>query len=262
MLYIRKRKTPVYIKQAAEKLKSAEENRYNELCLPDDAGKLRSIFEDMPRSVIGKALCTEQHGLCAYCMSQIRSEGKKNIRIEHYKALSRNKETALDYQNFLGVCSGGEKEGKGKSHILCCDAARKETELTINPWDKRQMQAIGYRRNGQIFVHADPGLAPQLVEKMQTDMDEILMLNGKLDADGKTKFDTSTRLVASRRSIYQSVCTQFERWDRKKCLTADFLQEKINALEKELQGDETAEPFIGVRLYWYRRKCRQLSSRK
>ena len=88
------------------------------------------------------------------------------------------------------------------------------------------------------------------------------MLNGKLDADGKTKFDTSTRLVAMRRSIYQSVCTQFERWDRKKCLTADFLQEKIDALEKELQGDETAEPFIGVRLYWYRKKCRQLSSRK
>lgn len=110
MLYIRKRKTPAYIKQEAEKLKSAEENRYNEICLPDDAGKLRSIFDRLPKSVIGEALCREQHGLCAYCMSQIRSEGKKNVRIEHYKALSRNKETALDYQNFLGVCSGGEKE--------------------------------------------------------------------------------------------------------------------------------------------------------
>lgn len=262
MLYIRKRKTPAYIKQEAEKLKSAEENRYNEICLPDDAGKLRSIFDRLPKSVIGEALCREQHGLCAYCMSQIRSEGKKNVWIEHYKALSRNKETALDYQNFLGVCSGGEKEGKGKYHILCCDAARKETELTINPWDKRQMQAIGYRKNGQIFVHTNQGLDLHLAEKMQKDMDEVLMLNGKLDADGKTKFDTSTRLVAMRRSIYQSVCTQFERWDRKKCLTADFLQEKIDALEKELQGDETAEPFIGVRLYWYRKKCRQLSSRK
>lgn len=35
---------------------------------------------------------------------------RSDTKIEHYKALSQNKENALDYQNYLEVCYGGEKE--------------------------------------------------------------------------------------------------------------------------------------------------------
>lgn len=96
-----------------------------------------------------------------------------SMKIEHYKALSENKELALEYQNYLGVCYGGEKDVGTKPHILCCDAARKEQKLTVNPWDKRQMEAVGYKRNGEIFIRTDKGLDTGLVEKMQKDLDEV-----------------------------------------------------------------------------------------
>lgn len=42
--------------------------------------------------------------------------------------------------DYLGICYGGEHDDKSKPYVLCCDAARKEKNLTINPWDQRQMK--------------------------------------------------------------------------------------------------------------------------
>ncbi len=237
---------------------SAPENRYKEIKLPGDVKKLRSLFDQMPKAAISEALCHEQHGLCAYCMRRIHAKGHASMRIEHYKALSQNKELALDYQNYLGVCDGGEKEKTVKPHVLCCDAARSEKELTINPWNKRQMEAIAYKRNGQIFVRNDVGLDCKLVDKMQNDIDKVLVLNGKRDDEGNFKYDTSTRLVANRRSTYDSVTRQFERWSKKGCLTSDYLREQIELLESQLREVDDAMEFIGVRLYFYKEKYRKL----
>lgn len=85
------------------------------------------------------------NGLCAYCMGKIAPK-YGSMKIEHYKALPENKELALEYQNYLGVCYGGEKDVGTKPHILCCDAARKEQKLTVNSWDKKQMEAAGYKK--------------------------------------------------------------------------------------------------------------------
>lgn len=257
MVYIKKRRTPDIVKRKAAEIMKTPDNAYSSINLPQDTKKLRSLFDKMPKDEIRKALCQEQHGLCAYCMGKIEPQ-YNSMKIEHYKALSENREAALDYNNYLGVCYGGEKEDKTKPHILCCDASRKEQELTINPWNKRQMEAVGYKRNGEIFIRTDKGLDAELVKDMQKDLDEVLILNGKKDTDGKIVYDTASKLVANRRSIYHSVCTQFERWDKKKCLTKDFLKEKINHLEKQLNGDDIAEPYIGVRLYFYKRKYRKL----
>ena len=231
MIYIQKRRTPVAVKQCADKIISAPESHYKEIELPKDAKKLRSLFDQMPKAAISEALCQEQHGLCAYCMRRIVSQGYISMRIEHYRALSRNKALALDYQNYLGVCNGGEKENTVKPHVLCCDAARSEIELIINPWNKRQMEAIAYKRNGQIFVK---------------------------DEKGNVKHDTSTRLIANRRSTYESVTRQFERWSKKSCLTSDYLKEQIDFLENQLNGTADAMEFIGVRLYFYKEKYKRL----
>ena len=257
MLYIHKRRTPDIVKKKAAEIINSPDSGYPAICLPEDTKQLRSLFEKMPKDEIRESLYKEQHGLCAYCMRKIAPQ-YDSMKIEHYNALSEDKARALDYQNYMGVCYGGEKDKDEKPHILCCDAARKERELTINPWNKRQMEAIGYRRNGEIFVRGDKGLDSNLVADMQKDLDDILVLNGKKDAEGKVVFDTASKLIANRRSIYQSVCTQFERWDEKKCLTKSFLKEKISFLEKQLQGDAVAEPYIGVRLYFYKRKYKKL----
>lgn len=257
MIYIQKRRTPDMIKRKASEIMRTPDSGYQSISLPENTKQLRELFDKMPKDEIRKALCKEQHGLCAYCMRRIEPQAN-STKIEHYKALSENKQAALDYQNYLGVCYGGEKEEGGKNYVLCCDAARKEQVLIINPWDKRQMEAIGYKRNGEIFIRRDKGLDPKLADDMQTDIDEVLALNGKKDAEGKVIFDTASRLIATRRSIYDSVCSQFERWDKKKCLTKDFLREKIDYLEKQLQGGLKAEPYIGVRLYFYKRRYKRL----
>lgn len=262
MIYIRKRRTPNIVKQGAKKIMYAPENAYAALVLPKDTKKLRDLFEQMPKDEIRNALCKEQHGLCAYCMGRIDAQKRESVRIEHYQALSENKALALDYQNYLGVCFGGEKEKEEKPHILCCDAARSEKSLTINPWDKRQMEAIGYSKDGTIFVSRKKGLDPELAEKMQKDMDVVLVLNGEKDETGRVIHDTATTLVAKRKSICESVFTQFERWDKKKCLTPEYLNDVIERLEKQLCDDAVADEYIGVRLYFYRRKYEKLKKQR
>ncbi len=262
MIYIQKQRTPEAVKKKATELTLAPENHYKQIVLPQDTKKLRVLFEQMPKAEISHALCREQHGLCAYCMSRISADEHASMRIEHYQALSRNKSLALDYTNFLGVCHGGGNEKTAKPRVLCCDAARGEKELVINPWNRRQMDAVAYRRNGQIFIRNDVGLDPQLVNDMQNDLDNILVLNGIKDDKGNVKHDTSTRLVAKRRSTYDSIARQFERWDSKGCLTADYLQEQISQLEGQLKGEAEAIEFIGVRLYFLREKYKKLKRLK
>lgn len=257
MLYIRKHRTPKKVKDKALEIINTPDSGYKDIVLPRDTQKLRNLFDQMPKAEIRKALYLEQHGLCAYCMRRIAPEscpGSDSMKIEHYKALSEDKDNAMDYQNYLGVCYGGEHDNKEKPYILCCDAARKEKPLTINPWDKRQMEAIAYQRNGEIFVRKDKGLDSNLVHKMQRDLDEVLLLNGKRDKEGKFLHDTASRLVANRKKIYESTRSQFERWDQKKCLTEEFLKDKIALVEKQFEDGQIADPYIGVRLYFYKRR--------
>ena len=270
MIYIRKRRTPAEIEEKAEKIKETPGSAYESLCLPEDTKLLRTLFDQMPKDKIRECLYEEQHGLCAYCMRRITGR-RSDTKIEHYKALRTNKETALDYKNYLGVCYGGEK-GKFEetdernyknTGCLCCDASKGEQELTINPWDKRQMEAIGYyKKSGEIFVRSDVGLGNELVNAMQKDIDDVLHLNGEKDSEGKIKWDTLSKLVASRRSICDSVCSQFERWGNNGVLTADFLQDKIDKLESQLNGDNVADEYIGVRLYLYKRKAEKLRKQR
>ena len=266
MIYIHKRKTPVDIKDEAEKIKKTPGSGYTELELPKDSNQLRTLFDKMPKDEIREALHKEQHGLCAYCMRRITGQ-RSDTKIEHYRALSTDKESALDYQNYLGVCYGGEKDeitsdDRNKNiRRLCCDASRGEKELTINPWNRRQMEAIGYYKTGEIYVRQNVGLGTELEEKMQKDIDEVLHLNGEKDSSGKIRWDTTSKLVASRRCICDSVCSQFDRWSKKGTLTVGFLQDKIAKLENKLKDDNIGDEYIGVRLYFYRRKVEKLKKK-
>lgn len=263
MLYINKRRTPRDIKDAVEQVVKTPDSGYKELELPQDKNRLRELFDRLPKNMIQNALIEEQHGLCAYCMRRIVSvertdETADRIRIEHYIPLSKNKESALDYQNFLGVCYGGENDGHEKPFVKCCDAAREDKDLTINPWDSRQMEAIAYEPNGRLYVSEHAGLGLDLVKKMQDDIDYVLCLNGMLDKNKKMQYDTASNLVAHRRQIYDRICTQFEVWAKKNCLDTQHLQEKIELLEKQLLVGEVADPYVGVWLYFYRKKYQKL----
>ncbi len=253
MIYIRKRKTPLLIRTAADNIKKDPIYGYSTISLPYNTLKLRELFDMMPKDDIRENLFKEQHGICAYCMRRIEPNAL-SMKIEHYKPLSKDKNASLDYQNYLGVCYGGEKETDDRKKILCCDASRGEDDLTINPWDLRQMEAIGYRKSGEIYVRENMGLTAKTVVDIQKNIDNVLCLNEQMDSQRRIIKDTSTKIVAARRSMYDSVSTEFERWEKRKCLTSSFLQSKIDSLENQLKFDNIAQPFIGVKLYRYRKK--------
>jgi len=53
----------------------------------------------------------DQHGLCAYCEIDIRDNNPLRCRVEHFHSKSdttTNHNWALDWQNMLGVCNGGD----------------------------------------------------------------------------------------------------------------------------------------------------------
>ena len=92
-------------------------------------------------------------------------------RVEHLVPLSKNKDMAIDYNNMLGVCDGGEKVTGNQWHILCCDAHKKETEIMISPLNKVQMNKIAYDSEGKIYTKPKD-------EDMERDINEVLLLNG------------------------------------------------------------------------------------
>ena len=98
MIYIQKHRTPDIVQRKVSEIINTPDSGYEFIRLPENTKQLRELFENMPKDEIRKELCKEQHGLCAYCMRRI--EPKRNsTQIEHYIALSVDKQKALDYQN-------------------------------------------------------------------------------------------------------------------------------------------------------------------
>ena len=142
MLYIEKEGLPNDINTKIIELSKSEEWKS---ISEDDTTAIRNAFDnDFPKNEVKEILLHEQHGICAYCMRRIRMDN--HSRVEHLVPLSRNKDRAIDYNNMLGVCDGGEKVTGDQGHILCCDAHKKETEITISPLNKVQMDKIAYNR--------------------------------------------------------------------------------------------------------------------
>lgn len=167
MLYIEKEGLPNDINRKIIELSKSEEWKS---IGEDDTTAIRNAFDnDFPKNEVKEILLHEQHGICAYCMRRIRMDN--HSRVEHLVPLSRNKDMAIDYNNMLGVCDGGEKVTGDKGHILCCDAHKKEIEITISPLNRSQMDKIAYDSKGKIFTKPKD-------EDMERDINEVLLLNG------------------------------------------------------------------------------------
>ena len=140
MIYIEKEELPDSVKEKIIGLSKSEEwGNIDE----KETDKIRSFFDNyFPKTEVKEVLVREQKGLCAYCMRRIYRDS--HCKIEHLVPLSRDKEKALDYHNLLGVCDDGEKSEKKFGRILCCDSHKKETEITITPYNSEQMKKIIY----------------------------------------------------------------------------------------------------------------------
>lgn len=245
MLYIEKEGLPNEVNRKIIELSKSEEwKRIHE----DDTSAIRQIFDNhFPKNEVKEILIHEQHGICAYCMRRIRMDS--HSRVEHLVPLSRSKDKAIDYSNMLGTCDGGEKNIGEQGHVLCCDAHKKEMEISVSPLNKVQMDKIAYDSNGKIFTEPRDNA-------MEKDINEILLLNGIQKRDGTVR-DTSTELLKGRRDAYDRAKKMLGRLNaRGKCTSAT-----IKKIMDELYNREERDEFVGVQLYYFRKHYNSLIRR-
>lgn len=214
----------------------------------DDTEAIRNVFNnDFPKNEVKKVLIHEQHGLCAYCMKRIRMDA--HSRVEHFMPLSRDKEKALDYSNMLGVCDGGEKSENTQGHILCCDAHKAEKMISTSPLNKIQMDKIAYDTKGRIYTEPKD-------DSMETDINEVLMLNGVRKKDGSA-IDTSTEILKGRQDAYKRAKRMLNTLNgKRKCSSAS-----VKKIMDEMLDKEEWEEYIGVKLYYFNKRYKSLIRR-
>ena len=249
MMYIKKKRPPHQYIRAVARIRSSPAWK---AIVGGDTKAIRSQFDLLPKEDIRESLLVEQHFLCAYCMKRIRNDAL-HMTIEHWTPLSYDKERALDYQNFLGVCKGGADLGVSESgkRVLCCDASKgNDVSLTVDPLNLQMMQLITFDRTGLISCKAHPRIDTDAINH---DLNEVLKLNGALLSDG-SRIDTSTELVKGRRDAVQAVQKIYIALDRKGKLTSAQLGRIINRMIGQIEFPE----FMGVILFFLERKKRSL----
>ena len=238
MIYIKKEGLSDELNQKIIEIRKSEEWKSIK---EDDTESIRQVFDsEFPKNDVKAVLIKEQRGLCAYCMRRIRMDS--HSRVEHLMPLSADKEKAIDYGNMLGVCDGGEKSGGQQGHILCCDAHKKETEISTSPLDEIQMGKIAYKPDGTIYTEPKD-------DTMEKDINETLLLNGIRKADGSVR-DTSTELLKGRRDAYDRARRMMESLNRSGKCTSAYVKKII----VQLQDREEREEYVGVKLYYFGKK--------
>lgn len=180
---------------------------------------------------IKKSLCSEQFGLCAYCMGRITLE---TMKIEHFipradKIVGEIK--SLDYSNMLGVCDGGVGFNKAHNLVgkenLSCDAYKRNNLLSLNPsiGDDFDKMKIRYSSDGKI--HSD-----SLNLNFQNEINNVLNLN-------------VPRLINMRKAVKREV---IEFLKRKGKLTQEQKFEKIRSIKTPKDG--LLQPFFDVAVYF------------
>lgn len=251
MLYINKTNAPARVNMALAKIKSTPEWR---AIYAGDTATIRAQFDTLPKTDIRMALLQEQRHLCAYCMKRIRNE-ELHMTIEHWMPLSKNKDKALDYNNFLGVCKGGSDvlvEGK---RILCCDASKgDEDQMVINPLNTLMMEQIAYRKDGTIYFMDSLAYDVETTKQIEKDINVILRLNGKRDSKGNLIADTSTCLLKGRRDACRQAIAKIELLAKKRVLSSRRLKNEIKKMQELPQLPE----FAGTTLFFLNRTYKAL----
>lgn len=183
-------------------------------------------------------LSKEQGYICAYCMRRIPDErdGILPAKIEHWSARNgEHGETcgsygALDYCNFLAVCSGNQNDrSKSKEEKLTCDASRGNKKLTVNPLKPETLSTIYYTEDGLIAA-SDPNI--------NKDLTITLNLNCVRD---------SVQLPKERKSVLDeiqaAVLSEVE-------AGTSLLESCKHLYQKLLEINDEKPPYIGISLWW------------
>lgn len=192
-------------------------------------------------------LLKEQGHLCAYCMRKLPDErkGLPHVKIEHWDARNgENGETcgpygALEYTNFLAVCSGNQNDtSKSKEEKLTCDACRGSIKLHVTPLLPSTLSTIYYTENG--FIAAND-------TNINDDLTVTLNLNCMRD---------SVQLPKERKEVLDviqaAVLAEIE--------AGGTLEESCTRLYQDLSAIiDPKPPYIGISLWWLKDTINRLA---
>lgn len=122
--------------------------------------------------------------------------------------------------------------------------------MTLNPLNPQQMQLIKYTKDGEIYTDPED-------KKLEDDINYKLRLNGKLDSAGNLIADTSTQLLKGRRDAYEECENFFNHLNRMGKCSSNMVKKKIEEIERQ----EKMPEFAGVRLFFLKKKYRELLGR-
>ncbi len=185
---------------------------------------------------VKESLMREQGDLCAYCMKRIPQKNVSaeiSVTIEHWDAQHANDDDkGLDYRNMLAVCSGN----RGHSE-LCCDAQRgalppDKQALTVNPLKQSTLTEISYSSNGK-----------------------IQSLNPDVDIDLNKKLNLNSERIGFPEMRKQALQT-LQKVVQKEHPTGDISLYCERLLERYM-SEEEKQPFVGILMWWLRKKTRK-----
>ena len=194
--------------------------------LDSDEGKI-------VKQKLQESLCSEQFGLCAYCMNRITPE---TMKIEHFfpqnginKTLGLQK--SLDYSNMLAVCDGGELYNKihnlSSKRNLHCDASKQNKSLSLNPSVKNEFMQMKIRYSSNGKIHSD-----SINTNFQKEIDSVLNLNIPF-------------LVSMRKAVKMKVIDYVKKTGK---ITPAKKKEIIKALRTPKDG--LLPPFVDVSVFF------------
>lgn len=196
-----------------------------------------TLRNPLKRDIIDQLMRDQGH-LCAYCMRKIPDEriGLPHVKIEHWEARNgEHGETcgphgALEYTNFLAVCSGNQNDtSRSKEEKLTCDACRGSVKLHVNPLKPSTLSTIYYTENGLIAATDSD---------INTDLAVILNLNCMRD---------SVQLPKERKAVLNAIqAAVFAEVEE-----GSTLEESCRRLYQDLSSiTDPKPPYIGISLWW------------
>lgn len=215
------------------------------LAEPDELLRYRktkhSSYAAMPgdiKAVVKRSLVREQGGLCAYCMARLPEEGideigNSEVTIEHWEPQNPSDgsrgHNPLDYKNMLAVCDGNR--GCGDERHMTCDAARGNTEITVNPLKRETLVGISYGANGEIR---------STNSKVNADLCEVLNLNCE-----------AVSLPYNRRYALSGLQKSLNKKYPDKPIPKSEL---MRLLERYERPSDRKPPYVGILIDWIRKR--------
>lgn len=109
-----------------------------------------------PKRALRQQLLEDQGYICCYCGKRIYNDN--HTKIEHIKCQANYGELALDYNNMLASCDGGENDrSNGAAHQIHCDAKKGNQEIPLSPLDKDIENTLSFFEDGTVKGKGEKG---------------------------------------------------------------------------------------------------------